>query len=119
MLPWWFWVLLWIVLVLGMLLFFVLTGIKLFRGFMKLVNEAGEASGKVSEALRQSDEPIDYGVIPPRAPAGVPALFRDPQEARDTFDSEKEQRIEVRRARRVARKVQRGQPQRVSDLKLF
>lgn len=119
MLPWWFWVLLWTVLVLGMLLFFVLTGIKLFRGFMKLVNEAGDASDRVSEALRQSDEPIDYGVLPPREPAGVPALFRDPQEARDTFDSEKEQRIEARRTRRVARKIQRGQPQRVSDLKLF
>ena len=119
MLPWWFWVLLWTVLVLGMLLFFVLTGIKLVRGFMKLVNEAGEASEKVSEALEPSDELIDYGVLPPRAPAGVPALFRDPQEARDTFDLEKEQRIEVRRARRVAGKAQRGQPQRVSDLKLF
>lgn len=119
MLPWWFWVLLWVVLVLGMLLFLVLAGIRLFRGFMKLLEAAGEAGDLMSSAMEPAADPVDYGVLPERAPAGVAALFRDPDEAREAFDAGKAQRIENRRVRRVERKAARGQAQRFADLDLI
>ena len=119
MLPWWFWVLLWIVLVLGMLLFLVLAGIKLFRGFMRLLDEVGEAGDKLGRSMEPAIGPIDYGDLPERAPAGVAALFRDPEEAREAYDHGKVARKENRRARRVERKTLRGQAQRFADLDLI
>ncbi len=119
MLPWWFWVLLWIVLILGMLLFLVLSGIRLFRGFMKLMDEVGEAGDRIGTAMETPAGPIDYGVLPDRGPSGVAALFQDPDDARASLEAGKARRVEVRRVRRVERKALRGQAQRVADLDLF
>lgn len=105
--------------ILGTLLFLVLAGIRLFRGFMRLLDETGQAGERLAAAMEPSTTPIDYGVLPERAPAGVAALFRDPDEAREAYGAGKAQRIENRRARRVARKTLRGQLQRYADLDLI
>lgn len=119
MFAWWFWVLLWVVLILGTLLFLVLAGIRIFRGFMKLLDEVGEAGDRVGTAMDIAAEPIDYGVLPERAPSGVAALFQDPESVRAAVEARKAQRIAIRRMRRVERKALRGQAQRVGDLGLF
>ena len=119
MLPWWFWVLLWVALVLGMLLFLVLSGIRLFRGFMRLMDAVGEAGDRAGVAMETPAGPIEYGDAPDRGPSGVAALFQDPEEARAALEAGKARRAEVRRVRRVERKALRGQPQRVADLDLF
>ena len=119
MLPWWFWVLLWTVLVLGTLLFLVMGGIRLFRGFMSLAHDVGEATEKAATAMDAEALPREYPVVTDRRPAGVAALFQDPESAREAYNLGKMNRSALRRAGRVARKVRRGQPQRVADLDLF
>ena len=119
MLPWWFWVLLWTVLALATLLFLVLAGIGLFRGFMALAHEAGEAMDRTGSAMDADPANHDYPEPADRAPAGVAALFQDPDATRQGYDAGKLRRATARRNTRVQRKALRGQPQRVSDLELF
>lgn len=119
MLPWWFWVLLWTVLVLATLLFVVLAGIRLFRGFMVLVGDVGDAMDRTGSAMDAEAEPHIYPEIPDRGPSGVAALFQDPEAAREARENGRARRVRARREARVARKTLRGQPQRVADLELF
>ncbi|GAA5229031.1 hypothetical protein [Paeniglutamicibacter antarcticus] len=119
MLPWWFWVLLWTVLALATLLFLVLAGIRLFRGFMAVANDVGEAMEKTGTAMDAEVEPRHYPEVADRTPSGVAALFQDPATAREIYELGKANRSADRRAGRIARKIRRGQPQRVADLELF
>ncbi len=119
MLPWWFWVLLWAVLALATLLFLVLSGIGLFRGFMALAREAGEAMDRAGAAMDADAEAREYPEPSDRTPAGVAALFQDPDAARQGYEAGKLRRTNARRGARVQRKSLRGQPQRVGDLELF
>lgn len=119
MLPWWFWALLWTVLVLATLLFLVLAGIRLFRGFMALAHEVGEAMDRTGESLDADAADRDYPEPSDRTPAGVAALFQDPDDARQGYEAGKLRRATARRDTRVQRKALRGQPQRVGDLELF
>jgi hypothetical protein len=113
--PWWFWTLLWLFLLAATALFLVLCGIRLFRGFMRLLDEAGEAADRLhlGEAA-----PLTAPEDPDRPEPGLAAVFGDPQEARRFRDAGKAERREARRRRRVEAKVRRGQPQRVRDLDL-
>lgn len=119
MLPWWFWILLWAVLALATLLFLVLAGIRLFRGFMALVGDVGEAMDAVGTAMGADADPREYPAVADRMPSGVAALFQDPDTARAAREDGKLRRITARRDARVQRKYRRGQPQRVADLELF
>ncbi|MEE1621205.1 hypothetical protein ACQ3I4_02615 [Zafaria sp. Z1313] len=114
--PWWFWILLWLFLLAASALFLVLCGIRLFRGFMGLVDEAGEAAARLHPPAGEPlvDEPPGAS----RKAAGTAALFRDPAVERDEYDAGRAARVEARRSARVARKKRRGQPQRISDLDL-
>lgn len=119
MLPWWFWLLLWVVLALGALLFLVLAGIRLFRGFMALASEAGDAMDRVGSSMDADPEPRTYPEILERTPSGVAALFQDPEDARAARDAGKLRRSAAKREARIERKTRRGQAQRVGDLELF
>lgn len=119
MLPWWFWVLLWTVLALATVLFLVLGGIRLFRGFMALAHDVAEATEKAGTTMDEEAQPREYPDVADRRPSGVSALFQDPQTAREAYDRGKVNRSTARRAARIARKVRQGQPQRVADLELF
>lgn len=119
MLPWWTWVLLWTMLALATALFLVLAGIRIFRGFMALAHEVGEAMDRAGASMDADAADRDYPEPPDRMPAGVAALFQDPEAARQGHESGKLRRAAARRDARVRRKARRGQPQRVGDLELF
>lgn len=119
MLPWWFWILLWVVLVLGTVLFLVLAAIRLFRGSMRLVADVGEAMESIGVAMETPNETYAYPEPVDRTPSGVAALFQDPEDASEAREAGKLRRSTARRDARVQRKTRRGQPQRVADLELF
>lgn len=115
--PWWFWVLLWTVLLLGTVLFLVLSGIKLFRGVMRLVDEASLSMDRLSEPFNRIPDHRNSPASVSNHVSG--AAFRDVEQVREEYETGKEERKEARRQARIARKYAKGQPQRVSDLHLF
>lgn len=119
MLPWWFWVLLWTVLVLAMLLCMVLAGIRLFRQGMGVMSALGDAADKFSTDLAQEGTVVAYTPRERIYPSGTDATHADPQEMKQLREMGKSERIEARRVRRIARRQARGQRQNVYDLKLF
>ena len=119
MFAWWFWVLLWIVLALGTVLFLVLAAIRLFRGFMALTREVGDAMDRVVSAMDAEAVPREYPEVPERTPSGIAALFQDRDVAKEAHAAGKLRRSKARRNARIERKAERGQPQRVGDLELF
>lgn len=119
MLPWWFWVLLWTVLVLATLLAAVLAGIRLFRQGMGVMGALGEAADKFSADMDKPGTVVDYLPRTRIYPSGTDATHGDPEEIRTLRQAGKAERIEARRARRVARRTARQQPQNVYDLHLF
>lgn len=127
--PWWSWILIWIALVALSLLFYLLLGIRLFRKFMVTVRElgaAGEKLGHLPEAgpvpgnPGASDNPDDpeggTAAVPHLAPGS--AVFASPRRMRHAYNASKASRVEARRQRRIRRKAERGQPQRLRDIEL-
>ena len=115
--PWWFWILLWMFLVAAAALFTVLCGIRLFRGFMRLADDAGKALDGLGLGVPEgADGGASAGRETGSAPVGTDALFRDPGEARLEYRAGKWSRREARKQRRIARKRRAGQPQRWRDL---
>ena len=116
MMPWWFWVLLWTALLLGTVLFLVLSGIKLFRGLRRMLDEASLSMDRLSD-------PFGRMPLHPETASGTGngpgAPFRDAEIVREEYEAGKEERREARREARIARKYAKGQPQRVSDFGLF
>lgn len=113
--PWWSWILLWVSLVALALLFYVLMGIRLFRQFMATMADlstAGERLGRL-EPLDPETEVADPGAAPPGS-----AVFASPAAMRHDYEASKAVRTDARRQRRVQRKTDRGQPQRLKDLDL-
>ncbi|MCW4464890.1 hypothetical protein OK351_05135 [Glutamicibacter sp. MNS18] len=119
MLPWWFWILIWTVLVLSMLLAAVLAGIRLFRQGMGVIGALGDAAEKFSHDLAQEGTVVQYTPRTRIYPSGTDATHADPEWIRQLKDTGKAERIEARRIRRVARRTARSQPQNVYDLHLF
>ncbi|GER22096.1 hypothetical protein NCCP1664_05930 [Zafaria cholistanensis] len=114
--PWWSWTLLWMFLAVAAALFVVLCGIRLFRGFMRLLDDAGEAMDRLRPGAPRESARGDAGRAPAGVPVGVEALFQDPGEARRHYRDGRRDRREARRERRIARKRSAGQPQRWRDL---
>lgn len=114
MMPWWFWILLWTVLVLATLVFLALCTLFLYRRFMAMftaVTDAGDALAlPPGEPL---EEDLSGG---PRPASGAAVLFRSREDARADYDDGKLSRRRARRQRRIDGKRARGQAQRVRDL---
>lgn len=119
MLPWWFWVLLWTVLVLATVLLAALAGFRLFKRGMGVVDALGAAADHVSSGLSQPGTVVEYVKGQRRYPHGTNATHGDPEEIRDLRSTGKAERIEARRVRRVTRRAERGQAQNMRDLGLF
>lgn len=114
--PWWSWIVIWIALVALSLLFFVVLGVRLFRQFMTTVKELGEAGDRFSHLPPAALDPAPD----PEAAFPVPgaAVFTPPARIRHEYHAAKSARQEARRLRRVQRKTDRGQPQRLHDIDL-
>lgn len=112
--PWWSWIVIWIALVALSLLFFVVLGVRLFRQFMTTVKELGEAGERFSQLPTTAADPPAAAATP--APAPGSAVFASPADARHAYHAAKASRLEARRLRRVQRKMDRGQPQRLHDI---
>ncbi|GAB3619658.1 hypothetical protein GCM10027417_09180 [Glutamicibacter endophyticus] len=119
MLPWWFWVLLWLVLILATLLLVVLAGVWLFRRFMKVLDDLGTATTQFGEQLAAEGTVVEYAPRTRRYPSGTKATHGDPKKIRKKLEKGKAERIEARRERRVARRREREQAQNMNDLGLF
>lgn len=131
--PWWSWILIWIALIALSLLFYLLLGIRLFRKFMVTVRElgaAGEKLGHLPEARPvpgnpglpgypdDPDGPDDGDASSPPHLAPGAAVFASPHRMRHGYHASKASRVEARRQRRIRRKAERGQPQRLRDIEL-
>lgn len=126
--PWWSWILLWIALVALSLLFYAFLGFRLFRQAMATLKELGEAGSRLGQPGHRSSDPIsdldpdavaeggsEAGGLTPSLPPGL-AVFASPEQMRLEYHAGKAARQERRRARRVQRKADRGQPQRLRDI---
>lgn len=119
MLPWWFWALLWTVLVLVAVLCAVLSGIRLFRQGMGVMDSLGAASEKLSDEFSQPGTVVEYAPVARRYPHGTAATHANPEKIKKLREKGKLERIEARRVRRVTRRAERGQAQNMHDLGLF
>jgi len=125
--PWWSWIVIWIALVALSLLFFVVLGVRLFRKFMAMAKELGEAGERFSAFPAAAAPSADSAGVdgataagPGTEPAPGPgsAVFASPVQMGHDYRASKFARQEARRARRVQRKLDRGQPQRLHDIEL-
>lgn len=128
--PWWSWIVIWIALVALSLLFFVVLGVRLFRTFMATVKELGAAGERFSTfpsgPLASGSTDVHVGSVGSDGDdAGdrsgtrvVPgsAVFASPVQMGHDYRASKFARQEARRTRRVQRKKDRGQPQRLNDI---
>ncbi len=123
--PWWSWIVIWIALVALSLLFFVVLGARLFRKFMATAKELGEAGERFSTLPAAAAPSTDSGdgpgadgtdAEPPADPGS--AVFASPVQMGHDYRAAKVARQEARRRRRVQRKRDRGQPQRLHDIEL-
>ena len=128
--PWWSWIVIWIALIALSLLFFVVLGVRLYRQFMATVKELGEAGERFSTlpsgpgTLRSADVHLgrvgsgvdDAGDGSRPLPEPGSAVFASPVQMRHDYRASKFARQEARRMRRIQRKTDRGQPQRLRDI---
>lgn len=126
--PWWSWILLWIALVALSLLFYAFLGFRLFRQIMATFKELGEAGSRLGQPRSRSgnsfadldpdavaENGLEAGRLTQSLPPGL-AVFASPEQMRLEYHAGKAARQERRRARRVQRKADRGQPQRLRDI---
>jgi hypothetical protein len=114
--PWWSWIVIWIALVALSLLFFVVLGVRLYRQFMTTLKELGEAGDRFGHlpSTAPDQAPAESGARARPVPGS--AVFTPPALVRHDYQAAKAARQEVRRLRRVQRKADRGQPQRLHDI---
>ena len=113
--PWWSWIVIWIALVALSLLFFGVLGIRLFRQFMATVKDLEQAGDRFStfpSVARDAGGAPGHGSTDPDP--GL-AVFASPVQMGHEYRAAKLGRQETRRIRRVQRKLERGQPQRLHD----
>jgi hypothetical protein len=117
--PWWSWIVIWIALVALSLLFFGVLGIRLFRQFMATVKDLEQAGDRFSTFPSVARDAGDADAAPgssSTAPDPGSAVFASPVQMGHEYRAAKLARQETRRRRRVQRKLERGQPQRLHDL---
>ena len=128
--PWWSWIVIWIALVALSLLFFVVLGVRLYRQFMAAARELGDAGerfsafpsgpatfGSADVHVGRIGSDVDAaGDGPGPVPEPGSAVFASPVQMRHDYRASKFARQEARRLRRIQRKTDRGQPQRLRDI---
>jgi hypothetical protein len=114
--PWWSWIVIWIALVALSLLFFVVLGVRLFRQFMTTMKELGEAADRFGQLPAAALDVAPAGPGAPAVPDPGSAVFAPPARVRHEYHEAKAARRDARRLRRVQRKADRGQPQRLHDI---
>jgi hypothetical protein len=120
--PWWSWIVIWIALVALSLLFFFVLGVRLFRQFTATVKELGEAGERFSALPSAPGEPGSSGNDGFTGGGGGPlpepgsAVFASPVQVGHDYRASKFARQEARRNRRIQRRTDRGQPQRLRDI---
>ena len=114
--PWWSWIVIWIALVALSLLFFVVLGVRLFRQFMTTVKELGAAGDRFGRLPSAGPDPTPAEPGAAAIPVPGSAVFAPPARIRHEYHAGKSARREARRVRRVQRKTDRGQPQRLHDI---
>lgn len=115
---WWMWIVLWVALVAVSVIFLVVVGFRVFRRIVRTLREFGAAMDRLQmdgPAADTADDDVD--ATRPGAPGiPVPAVFSAPETVRAARDLARTRRIDDRRARRVARRARRGQPQLLQDM---
>lgn len=124
--PWWTWILLWVALSALSALFVVALGIYLWRGFTAAMREFETAADRLvlpgpldhnpSDRDPSDRDPSDHG---PQPPSGGNGVLMTPAAARRMYHEGKMQRAHARRLRRIRRRAEAGQPQRLRDLHGF
>ncbi|MDJ0356777.1 hypothetical protein [Paenarthrobacter sp. PH39-S1] len=114
--PWWSWIVIWIALGALSLAYFLLLGIKVWRGFSSTVSAFHEAGTTLSQHRRTAEETSDGGQVPAARPSPGWAVFASPEQMKDDYTAAKAARQCERRRRRVARRAARGQLQSLRDI---
>ncbi|MHA7238746.1 hypothetical protein [Arthrobacter sp. TMS1-12-1] len=115
---WWMWIVLWVALVAVSVIFLVVVGFRVFRRGMRTLGEFGEAMDRLQVNAPPGGTAED-GVAAPRPGLPgipVPAVFSAPDTVRAARDLAKTRRVDDRRARRVATRAAREQPQLLQDM---
>jgi uncharacterized membrane protein YccC len=111
--PWWSWVVIWVVLVVALLGMLTLFGFRLFRKLMAALDELGKLADKTELLQRRAEELAEERFHP--------AVFADVSELRDAREQDLADRERRRQARRDSL-VKRGKllvkadPQQFSHL---
>ena len=115
---WWMWIVLWVALVAVSVIFLVVVGFRVFRRGMRTLGEFGAAMDRLQvDALPADTEDDVAGAVRSGTPGiPVPAVFSAPDTVRAARDLARTRRIDDRRARRVAKRDQREQPQLLQDM---
>lgn len=114
--PWWSWIVIWVALAIAALLYLGALGYWLFRRFLAATDDLQVAMDRLSVAPSAAvgDGTADTVDTTTERDLGI---FTDPIEARRHYDATRQARRDARRRRRMARKVERGQPQSLRDLR--
>lgn len=118
--PWWFWVVLWVALLLGSAGAAVSSVFWLVRKALRFLHDAGSSFNNLItyRPTIESEGGLDpVGSVARTVPGS--AVFARPDEARRAYDQGKVERREARRERRIARRRHRGQAQSLRDLGLI
>lgn len=114
--PWWSWILIWVVLVLLLLGMLTLGAIYLWRKAKALLAEASRAQEEITAAY-SGGEPLS---APDSARGSVPvgwdAAFADPAQVRAQRQEDKDVRVDRRRRRRIDSLYANGRPRRWGDV---
>ncbi|MBG6226040.1 hypothetical protein IWX63_002626 [Arthrobacter sp. CAN_A2] len=115
---WWMWIVLWVALVAVSVIFLVVVGFRVFRRGMRTLGEFGEAMDRLQVNVPPADAADDRAGAAPSAVPGipVPAVFSAPDTVRAARALARTRRIDDRRARRVATRAGREQPQLLQDM---
>jgi len=114
--PWWSWILVWLLLVLVLFGVMALGAVHLWRRASGLLKEVGAAQESLSSAYDASAEPLRFEAERHGVPVGWDAAFADPAEVRAAKESERDGRVAARRDRRIASLYAHGRPRRWGDV---
>ena len=109
--PWWFWIVLWTVLILGLLCLLTWLLYRVFRKARAAFDAAGQWEASITGALGEAS------YARPLESASEPAIFTPVTAAYTRYVQGKNTRTLDRARRRYTRRDELGQPQLVGDLK--
>lgn len=114
--PWWSWILIWVVLVLLLLGMLVLGAMFLWRKARTLLAEAGRAQEQLTAAYSGGEVLSAPESAKGSVPVGWDAAFADPAQVRSQREDDREGRVARRRQRRIDSLYANGRPRRWDDV---